>query len=324
MNLTSRIYASTAPAIVAILVVGALSYWGQYAHAAPAYVILLACLAAPASAAIAWGNARFVARRLDQLAALNARFERTHRPGAAEFGLLGDEVDTIARAMDRLERDLETTRAEAGQLVAAASVRQQEYATLISDTTAVAANRIEDARMPVHILLNTDLGHLDENQEELLGATASALEELERQITSLRTIAEVDRGALSLLAESVRVADVLRSLQPVIRAQANKAGVRLIVDTEPGLPRAIGNSARFRDALQLAIVNDIRFAIAGSTVTVTAFADPEHVIVAIDHGATRSHVAELLLAARLMEAQGGSMSESEGRTIISLPRPANA
>lgn len=199
-------------------------------------------------------------------------------------------------------------------------VRDTEYATMIAEVVAVAAKQVKEVSMPIHILLNTAFGQLDENQEELLGAAEVALEELSNQLNHLREIADADRGALKLQPEPVRLGDVLRGLEPLLRSLASTVGVLLEFNVAPALPRALGNTSRLRDALRLALSDAIRYAVPGTTVRLAVWPEGEKIVVSVDHGSPHAYSASLILADRLLAAQGGSVTVEDGRTTASIRR----
>jgi hypothetical protein len=106
----------------------------------------------------------------------------------------------------------------------------------------------------------------------------------------------------------------------MLQALASKEGVRLTVDVEPAMPRVLGDVPRLRDALRLALTDDIRYAVPGSTVTVQAHSVLGTVSVVVHHGSRHSHAGNILLAARLLDMQGGSLEHVDGTTVITMPR----
>lgn len=335
MRVSTRLYIAVIPAVLGMLTVAGLSYWGRYARVAPPYVIVLAAAAATASLVAAWHNTRYVARRLEQLASRRADIVETDRvhltlsdaplphgfaSARVRAGGSSDELDSIGDAIGTLERDAAFARADAVHSANEARRRQAEYAILIADASTMSSKRVDDVRMPLYILLNTDLGQLNEDQEELLRDADSALLELSTQLQLLRNVADTDTGALCVAAESVHVGDLLHGLEPMLQALATKSGVRLVTDVAPGLPRASGNFGRLRDALRLTLSDDIRYALPGTTVSVTARPETTTVVITVESGPHSSHVADRILAERLITTQGGTVTDEGDRAIISLPR----
>ena len=196
----------------------------------------------------------------------------------------------------------------------------RDYAAAITDAASSAQRALDEARIPLHILLTAQFGELNENQEEMLGAAAAALDRIGQEIGALRAIAESEHDAPSVATETVRVGDVVRALQPELREQASRSGVLLTVDIEPALPSARGSAAHLRDGMRLAVTDDIRYALPGSTVTIRVYSTPDEIVVTSCCGADRSVSGSLLLAARLLRAQGARLEHGDGRTTMSIPR----
>lgn len=306
MKMTSRLCSAVAPAILGVLVV-ALWYRGQLQRSALIAVLIVAVLTTFISVLLAWRNTRHGIRHVETLAV---------RDGSGGF----DEVESIDRPLASPDPEADGPTSEALRIADSPQRRMMEYAALIADTAAAARRRVNEAQMPVHILLTAQFGELNDNQEEMLGAAAGAMSSLEEELAQLETIVNLDRGALTVRRESVHVGDVLQALYPMLAAQAKKEGVRLEFDLEPVLPRVLADAPRLRDALRLALTDDIRYAVPGSTVTVQARSSRDTVTVVVTHGSRHAYAGNILLAARLLDAQGGSLEHADGRTVIVLSR----
>ena len=58
MRVGQRLFLAVLPAIVGLLTVAGLAYFGEYAHEAPEWLVALALAASLGSAALAWRNTR--------------------------------------------------------------------------------------------------------------------------------------------------------------------------------------------------------------------------------------------------------------------------
>lgn len=200
------------------------------------------------------------------------------------------------------------------------STTDRDYASAIADAAASAERALGEASIPVHILLSAQFGDLNDNQEEMLGAAASALDRLAHELGALRAIADAERGNVASLQDVVRIGDIVRTLLPELRDQAARAGVSLSVDIEPALPTTQGAAAQLRDAIRLVLTDDIRYAIPGNTVAIRVQSASNELLVTSSCGASRSVSGSLLLAERLLCAQGASLEHADGETIIAIPR----
>ncbi len=69
MRVGQRLFLAVIPAVIGILAVAALYYWGQFARVVPEWVVAIAIVAATLSLVISWMNTRYIATRIDRLAA---------------------------------------------------------------------------------------------------------------------------------------------------------------------------------------------------------------------------------------------------------------
>src|ERR1700686_5648966 len=115
---------------------------------------------------------------------------------------------------------------------------------------------------------------LYDNQEEMIGAAREATEAAEVELNHLREIADIDRGALALRRDLVKPGELIKSLLPILNAQATKQGVRILSELEPALPRVVGDRGRLQDALGLILKDAVRYAVPGTSVSVHASGDP--------------------------------------------------
>jgi signal transduction histidine kinase len=208
-----------------------------------------------------------------------------------------------------------------------AAARVHEYAELLAETTAAVARQIDELRLPLQILLDNHFGSLNENQEEMLGAARQAADAASLELRRLEQIANLDTGALQLRRDPVRVADLLRSLLPVLKADGDGRGVEVEMDVEPGLPRVAGDRMRLQEALELWLRHTVRHADPSHAVRIVARRDDGGIAIVAEHGATSTLGPELALARRVVEAHGGTVELGGRRSSVrlpALPTPVNA
>lgn len=335
MRVGQRLFAAVVPAILGVFTVAGLAYWGQYAHTAPQWLVVVAVVASVLSLVLAWTNTRYVVRRIESLA--GRRKDRSARRSANAgiaianvAGALGvpgaipedsDELDDIEDVVDRLSEALAS--ADAARLAATerAEARGKEYAELMEAASAVVERELEQIRLPLHILLENHFGDLNENQEEMLGAARTAAEAADAQLERLKRIAELDLGSTPLRRDPVKVADVVGSLLQGLRADGEARGVSISIDgVAPALPAVMGDRNRLQEALSTLLRGSVRSASEGSVVNVSAESERGGIIVAISPGISETDNAEMKLASRLIHAQGGTVQTTPGQTRIWLAR----
>ena len=327
MRIGQRLFLAVIPAILGIFTVAALAYWGHLYRSAPGWVVAVAAVAALGSLVLAWRNTRYVARRIERLAG-RGESRQARRPSALrvvrdatfpESAASRDELDSIEDVVDRLSGAVSVAEADSRQREAAASERVQEYAALLAEAASAVTRQLEEVRLPIHILLESHFGQLNENQEEMLAAARAATEGARVELGRLHDIAGLDRGTLDIRREHVRLGDLLRALRPQLQADGERTGVHLSIDVAPGLPRVAGDRVRLQQALELLLRHLVRHATPGNTLGIQATTSGADIIITVDQGPAPTLDADVALARRIILAHGGSLDHQDGRTRMVLP-----
>jgi signal transduction histidine kinase len=200
-----------------------------------------------------------------------------------------------------------------------ADERLQEYAVLLAEATAAVSRHLDEVRLPIHILLENQFGQLNENQEEMLASARAAAEAAGLELSRLREIADLDRGALNLRRDRVRVGDLLQALRPQLTADGERAGVEVAVDVLPGLPPVAGDRVRLQEALDLLLRHLVRHALPGASVAIGARQERSDIVVDVKHGAAPLLDANWALGHRIIGAHGGRIEARDDVVSIVLP-----
>jgi signal transduction histidine kinase len=308
MRTSQRLFLAVIPAVLGVLTVAGLAYWGEYAHAAPEIVVVIAALAAVASLVMAWYNTRYVAQRIAQLAA----------KVDVESGL--DELDAIETVVDRHTSALREAELRRAQAQAAADTRIREHGELMAQVASTVSKGIDEIRLPLYILLENRFGDLNENQEEMLEAARTAAEHVNTDADRLAEIGALDQGTLTLRSDRVHIADVMQSLRPTVDAEASRVGVRVEVEIAPALPPVFGDRSRLQEALALVLADCVRRTPAGGRVRIVLDrSGPGSLAIVVEHGAPPALDVGSALARRLLEAHGAVIERMTGRISINLP-----
>jgi signal transduction histidine kinase len=307
MRTSQRLFLAVIPAVIGVLAVAALAYWGQYAHAAPHIVVITAGVAAVVSLAMAWYNTRYVAQRIAQLA---SKVE-------ARSGL--DELDAIETVVDRHTsalRDAESRRALAQK---AADQRIKEQGELMSQVATNVSKALDEIRMPLYILLENRFGDLNENQEEMLESARTAAERANTDVDRLAEIGMLDRGALTLRSDRIHIADVMQSLRPTLESESARVGVSLELEVAPALPAVTGDRGRLQEALALMLADAVRRTPKGGKVGISIEVKGPSLSIVVRHGAPPALDVASAIAVRILEAHGALVEPTAGLLAITLP-----
>jgi signal transduction histidine kinase len=307
--------------------VAGLAYWGAFHRAAPEWVVVVAGVSAVASLILAWQNTRYVAQRIERLAGSRAqRGPATRSPlgvvrnvALPKAGDAPDELDSIEEVVDHLSSAVTVAQAGGEAREKAATERVQEYAILLDEGTAAVRRHLDEARVALHIMLEHHFGPLNDNQDEMLEAARAGTDAAETELSRLQDIAQVDRGALNVRREPLRIADLLQSLRPQLEADGVTVGVTVALETLPGLPRVPGDRLRLQEALELLLRHLVRHARPGANVTIATAAEGAMVRIAVQRAAPPTLDADVALARRIIEAHGGTISVTDDATTIALP-----
>ena len=318
LSVGQRLFLGLLPSLLALALVVGLAYWGQYAHTVPGLIVAAAAVLAVASLGMTWLNTRYLAARIARLAGTGAGATLSPRASAGRTSTT-DELDRIELVVDSLGSALTEAQSERARADETAAARMHEHATLLSSTVRLALARLDEVKLPLHILLEARVGELNENQEELLRDARGAADAMDEALRELGQIADADRGALPVQRELVQVNDVVRAVLPLAHAAAERHGARVDASLEPGLARVSADRVRLAEALSLLFQASAESVAPERPLHVSTERDHQRVVVTVAPtpraadevqdgeraGLTPGH--SLALAQRLVEVQGGSM-----------------
>lgn len=200
--------------------------------------------------------------------------------------------------------------------------RSETYLRLLEDLLRILPAKLEESQLPIHILLESPFGELNENQEELLGAARTAIEAADIEVRRLRKLLDLERGAVSMAQQPMGVAELLRAPLAIAAARAEKAGMSYRWSVPIELPRVLIDPTHMPEALTSQLGIAISRSAPGQTLLVEAreVSDGARVAISLSHGDTANgFTADALLARRTIELQGGTIFDGARATIIELP-----
>jgi hypothetical protein len=304
MRVGQRLFLAVLPAVLGVLAMAGLAYWGQRGRQVPEWVLVAGVLTAIASLAMAWHNTRYVARRVEELS------RRRAEPAAADDP--ADELDSIELRIADAERWGETREHAAEALV-------REYAGLLADASATVGRKLDEVRLPLHILLTSPFGELNENQEEMIGAAQQAAGNADEALRFIDRIVDLDAGRVTSRAEAIRPRDLLQPVLAAVEPRLRQAGATLETDLPPTLPRVHVDPRHTREAVSLVLDQLANRAVAGVVVSVKAGAMEGFVRLRIE-GGSPVRGEQFPLAQRLLWLQGATIaSTAQGVLEVDLP-----
>jgi signal transduction histidine kinase len=306
-----RLAAGVLPSVLTVALVIGLFYYGEIGREAPRIVLVAASALTLTSLVIAWANSRYFANRIARLARVT-----DHASGGTGHT---DEFERVEQIVGNLGSALSAAEAERAKSEALATAKLHDESTMLAGVVSDSLAQLDDVRLPLHILLESRFGELNENQEELLRDARNAADSIDVALRRLGQLADADRGATLVQRELVQINDVVRSVLPLARAAADRQSARVEVALEPGLPRALADRARLAEALAL-LVADATTA-TGPKVPLTVSTERSGAAAIIHISPTGSGAASdrtRILASRAVAAQGGELSVEAAGLVLRI------
>ncbi len=322
--------------VFALVIVGPLIVIGQVLNALGlpgpttgflAGAILLFFILAIAGTA---GGARRLALPFGDLIEAAGRLEAgDYSVRVADYGHGPRELKSLVGAFNSMAARLETDEAQRRSLLADVS---HELRTPL----AVLQGELEAMIDGVHPI---DEAHLT--------AAVDQIEMVTKLVEDLRTLALAEGGTLALHKEPTDLAILANDAATSFEGLATTAGVRLDVEMADDLPLIDLDPLRIQQVIGNLVANALRYAPAGSAVSIAGRARPQGVEVSVvDHGPgidpdllpnlferfaktddSRGSGLGLAIARRLVEAHGGTIRAdrpADGGTAITFELPAGS
>jgi signal transduction histidine kinase len=327
MKISHRLYLTVLPAALAVMLLAGLTYWGQYAHTAPEFVIVVGALAVTASFVMTWSNARYVARRLERIVG-GPSAQGSARPSwrgvaSAIAPTKGsdppDEIDEIESVVERLSNAVSIAEVKSADREQHFERRVNDYALLLASVADASMKQLEEVRLPLHILLENHFGDLNENQEEMLGAARAAAELVDADMLSLRQIAALDLGERPLREDRIRPSDVVAALRPLLLSAAEGAAVTLEIDVAPLLPAIVGDRALLQEALVTILRDGVASAPESSRVRLGISSEQRRVAFVMTGVGAAVLSVRWAAAVRVVQAHDGAVSRATDELRVHVP-----
>lgn len=307
-----RLLLGLAPALLALVLVVPLAYYGEIGRKAPEYVIGGAALLAFVSLIVTWANTRYLVRRLQRIGRGGGELVTTSTM---------DDLDRIELEVQRLKAALSTAQREGVADHQRLEARLHQQATMLAATLRGVTAQVDEVRLPLHILLDARFGDLNENQEELLVSARTAADSIDGAIRRLGIVADADRDALSVRPEPVEPNEVVRAVLPMVRASAERRGATVDIALEPALPRAWANRAALAESVALISTLAAEQTTGTGALSISTISAAHTCAIRIGPIDTRLLDEPLVIAAqRMLHAQRATIRLLGNHIDIELPR----
>ena len=315
LSVGQRLTLGVAPALLAVILVVGLAYYGERGRAIPSLVLVSAAALALVSLVVTWLNTQYLARRIRRLAGGVDVARGSDQPTE------DDELGRIELVVQKLGSALAAAEDARRDVIAQSDAKFQQQATTLAASIRDARAQLDELRLPLHILMDAPFGELNENQEELLVDARAAGAVMDMTLRRLTLIADADRDALPMLLERVAVNDVLRAVLPMLRAAAERQGARVEIDFDPMIPRVAADRARLAEAIALVGTEAATMTSDSRALTIKSSADKTRARITMAPAPTAesSINAAFVLAQRLIAAQHGQLTVRTHAVEIDLP-----
>ncbi|MGC4084937.1 MAG: HAMP domain-containing sensor histidine kinase [Vicinamibacterales bacterium] len=141
-----------------------------------------------------------------------------------------------------------------------------------------------------------ELGLDDATRARYLGIVGDETARLERLIGDLLDLARLEGGGSALRIDTVHVTQLFARVVARHERTAHDAQVRLDTSVDPDANLLSGDQTRLEQALQNLAANALRYAPAGSTVTLRARREQDHVVITVSDegpGIPTEHLARV-------------------------------
>ena len=192
-------------------------------------------------------------------------------------------------------------------------------ARLLASIADASARRLEEIRLPLHILLDNHFGELNENQEEMLAAARTAAEAADADMLALRELAELELGERPLRHDHVKSSELIDAVRPMLLASADARGATLEITVAPLLPAVSGDRPRLQDALVTLFRAAIEGAQPDARLRLDVDRDGSMIRFVLHGGGSPPASVRWAAAARVVSAHGGRVDQRKETLELELP-----
>lgn len=175
-------------------------------------------------------------------------------------------------------------------------------------------NPLTPVRMQLHMLEQSMLGPLNEQQQKAVSVASKQIQRITRLLQDVLDVARIEQGQLSIRPERMDAATALHRVDDAFRDVANEWGIDLQVSSPAGL-WVEADPERLEQVLVNLVNNALKFTPKGGRVTVTGSQDARHVLLQVRDtgpGMDASQQARLFKAFSQVHAAGAARQGGTG------------
>lgn len=187
-----------------------------------------------------------------------------------------DETSPDEAPQDALRDALRDARAAADREIAHARAQANDYRAMLEQVVSSMGARVREVQLPLHILLDTPFGALNENQEELLGAARQSAEAADTELRALRRLLD-EPSHRHPDADAITVTALLAPALAVAASAAEGALVRLLVDVPADLPPVRVSVRAVQESLATVLLELVDALPGGADIALSARAEGDAV-----------------------------------------------
>ncbi|QYU66958.1 PAS domain-containing protein [Leptolyngbya sp. 15MV] len=152
-----------------------------------------------------------------------------------------------------------------------------------------------------------------------LGVIGREALRLERIVSDMLSVAEMEAGSLKLRADDVRLDAMFDDLREEFGPQAREKGLELSLELPPKLPVVVGDRDKIAQALHNLVGNAVKYTPKGGRVSVRVDAGPERLTIDVADTGVGIPAAELDLVFEKFYRASGTRSSDVPGTGLGLP-----
>lgn len=326
MRIGTRLWLAIAPGVIGVVTVAALGYWGEFGRQVPAAFVVIAAAATLLSIALAGWNIRYIVQRVDRLSheahevrrrVVEAGFEALRNVGIGHGS--PDELESLEGLVSHLAETAVAAERSARERERAAAARLHEAGALIRATAADLGGRLDEVRLPIHILLENRFGDLNENQEEMLGVARAATDTAAEGVRRAITVLAAEDGVLALRRDRIHGGELADGLVIRMRTAAEARHVRLEAVVEAPLPSLSGDRMQLQEALKALFVSAVMQATDGSSAALRVWGGDGSLRLTLRYVGASIAGMPVRYGEALVAAHDGAVSVLAGEVSVRLP-----